>query len=90
MIAEETEADNERLEKDLEEIKLQIEELKKILVILIKDLDMGGWEGIVGQVAVTGKHQWICADNQITSSGPSFKFADGWKSQFSAGIRCGT
>jgi predicted transcriptional regulator len=36
MIAEETEADNERLEKDLEEIKLQIEELKKILVILIK------------------------------------------------------
>jgi hypothetical protein len=35
LIAEETEADNERLEKDLEEIKLQIEELKKILVILI-------------------------------------------------------
>ncbi|WJX46453.1 hypothetical protein P8452_33255 [Trifolium repens] len=33
-------------------------------------------EGIVGQVAVTGKHQWICADYQITSSGPSFKFAD--------------
>ncbi|MCI32924.1 bHLH transcription factor-like protein, partial [Trifolium medium] len=30
-------------------------------------------EGIVGQVAVTGKHQWICADNQITSSGPSLK-----------------
>ncbi|CAJ2627691.1 unnamed protein product [Trifolium pratense] len=44
-------------------------------------------EGIVGQVAVTGKHQWICADNQVTSSGPSFKFADGWQSQFSAGIR---
>ncbi|WJX46454.1 hypothetical protein P8452_33256 [Trifolium repens] len=42
MIAEETEADNERLEKDLEEIKLQIEELKNILAILIKDLDMGG------------------------------------------------
>jgi hypothetical protein len=36
MIAEETEADNERLEKDLEEIKLQIEELKNILAILIK------------------------------------------------------
>lgn len=30
-------------------------------------------EGIVGQVAVTGKHQWICADNQVTSSSPSFK-----------------
>ncbi|RDX65150.1 Transcription factor bHLH155, partial [Mucuna pruriens] len=44
-------------------------------------------EGIVGQVAVTGKHQWICVDNQVTSSGPSFEFADGWQPQFSAGIR---
>ncbi|XP_061366961.1 transcription factor EMB1444-like [Gastrolobium bilobum] len=44
-------------------------------------------EGIVGQVAVTGKHRWICADTQVTSSGPSFEFADGWQSQFSAGIR---
>ncbi|XP_020211903.1 transcription factor bHLH155 isoform X1 [Cajanus cajan] len=44
-------------------------------------------EGIVGQVAVTGKHRWICADNQITGSGLSFEFADGWQSQFSAGIR---
>ncbi|KAK7345789.1 hypothetical protein VNO77_16400 [Canavalia gladiata] len=43
-------------------------------------------EGIVGQVAVTGKHQWINVDNQVTSSGPSFEFADGWHSQFSAGI----
>ncbi|GAU25180.1 hypothetical protein TSUD_150790 [Trifolium subterraneum] len=43
-------------------------------------------EGIVGQVAVTGKHRWICADNQVTSSGLS-QFADGWQSQFSAGIR---
>ncbi|XP_027936707.1 transcription factor EMB1444 isoform X2 [Vigna unguiculata] len=44
-------------------------------------------EGIVGQVAVTGKHRWICVDNQVTSSGPSLEFADGWQSQFSAGIR---
>ncbi|WJX32388.1 hypothetical protein P8452_20720 [Trifolium repens] len=44
-------------------------------------------EGIVGQVAVTGKHRWICADNQVSSSGLSFEFADGWQSQFSAGIR---
>lgn len=45
-------------------------------------------QGIVGQVAVTGKHQWICADNnQVTSSGLSFEFVDGWQSQFSAGIR---
>ncbi|XP_068493174.1 transcription factor EMB1444-like isoform X6 [Phaseolus vulgaris] len=42
---------------------------------------------IVGQVAVTGKHRWICVDNQVTSSVPSFEFADGWQSQFSAGIR---
>ncbi|KAJ1416578.1 hypothetical protein SESBI_17157 [Sesbania bispinosa] len=42
---------------------------------------------IVGQVAVTGKHRWICADNQVTGSGLSFEFADGWQSQFSAGIR---
>jgi hypothetical protein len=28
---------------------------------------------IVGQVAVTGKHRWICADNQVTSSGLSFE-----------------
>ncbi|KAF7804655.1 transcription factor bHLH155-like isoform X1 [Senna tora] len=44
-------------------------------------------EGIIGQVAVTGKHQWICADNHAAGSGSSFEFADGWQSQFSAGIR---
>ncbi|KAI4301125.1 hypothetical protein L6164_034437 [Bauhinia variegata] len=44
-------------------------------------------EGIVGQVAVTGKHRWICADKQVTGSGSSFEFTDGWQSQFSAGIR---
>ncbi|KAK7284103.1 hypothetical protein RJT34_18842 [Clitoria ternatea] len=44
-------------------------------------------EGIVGQVAVTGKHRWICADNQVAGSSLSFEFADGWQSQFSAGIR---
>ncbi|KAK7336852.1 hypothetical protein VNO77_17402 [Canavalia gladiata] len=44
-------------------------------------------EGIVGQVAVTGKHRWICADNPVSDSGLSFEFADGWQSQFSAGIK---
>ncbi|CAK8543564.1 unnamed protein product [Lathyrus sativus] len=44
-------------------------------------------EGIVGQVAVTGKHRWICADDQATSSGLSFEFDDLWQTQFSAGIR---
>lgn len=28
---------------------------------------------IVGQVAVTGKHRWICADNQVAGSGLSFE-----------------
>ncbi|TXG63797.1 hypothetical protein EZV62_010791 [Acer yangbiense] len=44
-------------------------------------------EGIVGQVAVTGKHQWILADQNVTNSCPSFEFCDGWQSQYSAGIR---
>lgn len=28
---------------------------------------------VVGQVAVTGKQRWICADDQATSSGLSFE-----------------
>ncbi|KAL5860086.1 hypothetical protein ACOSQ4_001382 [Xanthoceras sorbifolium] len=44
-------------------------------------------EGIVGQVAVTRKHQWILADENVTNSFPSIEFCDGWQSQYSAGIR---
>ncbi|KAE8685540.1 hypothetical protein F3Y22_tig00111096pilonHSYRG00172 [Hibiscus syriacus] len=44
-------------------------------------------EGIVGQVAVSGKHQWIFADKHVNSSCSSFEFSDGWQSQFEAGIR---
>ncbi|XP_022758380.1 transcription factor bHLH155-like isoform X2 [Durio zibethinus] len=44
-------------------------------------------EGIVGQVAVSGKHQWIFADKHVNSSSPLFEFCDGWQSQFAAGIR---
>lgn len=44
-------------------------------------------EGIVGWVAVTGKHQWIFSDQHVTNSCSSFEFSDGWQSQFSAGIR---
>ncbi|XP_050204938.1 transcription factor bHLH155 [Mercurialis annua] len=44
-------------------------------------------EGIVGQVAITGKHRWIIADKHVTNSISSFEFSDGWQSQFSAGIR---
>lgn len=43
-------------------------------------------EGIVGQVAVTGKHQWVFADKHVANSCLSFKYCDGWQAQFSAGI----
>ncbi|XVF32417.1 hypothetical protein REPUB_Repub17cG0080600 [Reevesia pubescens] len=44
-------------------------------------------EGIVGQVADSGKHQWIFADKHVNSSCSLFEFCDGWQSQFAAGIR---
>lgn len=44
-------------------------------------------EGIVGQVAVTGKHQWIFSDKHTTNSSSSFEYCDGWQAQFSAGIK---
>nr|XP_043609394.1 transcription factor bHLH155-like isoform X2 [Erigeron canadensis] len=39
-------------------------------------------EGIIGQVAVAGKHMWISEDQL-----PCFEDHDGWKTQFAAGIR---
>ncbi|XP_057744481.1 transcription factor EMB1444-like isoform X1 [Arachis stenosperma] len=44
-------------------------------------------EGIVGQVAVTGKYRWIRADNLVADSSIAFEFAGAWQSLFSAGIR---
>ncbi|MED6140729.1 hypothetical protein PIB30_096276, partial [Stylosanthes scabra] len=44
-------------------------------------------EGIVGQVAVTGKYRWIHADNLVADSSLAFEFAGAWQSLFSAGIR---
>ncbi|CAN6688814.1 unnamed protein product [Malus baccata var. baccata] len=44
-------------------------------------------EGIVGQVAVTGEHQWIYADDLVKNNCSPFQYCDGWQSQFSAGIR---
>ncbi|XWS46950.1 hypothetical protein CRYUN_Cryun14cG0112100 [Craigia yunnanensis] len=44
-------------------------------------------EGIVGQVAVSGKYQWIFADKHVNSSCSLFEFCYGWQSQFAAGIR---
>ncbi|KAL5561862.1 hypothetical protein UlMin_031609 [Ulmus minor] len=44
-------------------------------------------EGIVGQVAVSGKHQWIFADKHEMSTWSSFECSDGWQTQFSAGVK---
>ncbi|GMH02352.1 hypothetical protein Nepgr_004191 [Nepenthes gracilis] len=43
-------------------------------------------EGIVGQVAVTGKHRWIFAEEQLIH-GSSSEHSDGWQAQFLAGIQ---
>ncbi|XP_059660377.1 transcription factor bHLH155 [Cornus florida] len=44
-------------------------------------------EGIVGQVAVTGKHLWIFGDKHVNNFSSSFEYYEGWQTQFSAGIR---
>ncbi|KNA14548.1 hypothetical protein SOVF_106520 [Spinacia oleracea] len=44
-------------------------------------------EGIVGQVAVTGKHRWIFAGEQAMSSCTPLELCDGWQAQFAAGIK---
>nr|DAD19855.1 TPA_asm: hypothetical protein HUJ06_021318 [Nelumbo nucifera] len=44
-------------------------------------------EGIIGQVALTGRHQWIFSDTHTSSSWSSSEYCDGWKTQFAAGIK---
>ncbi|XP_060970996.1 transcription factor bHLH155 isoform X1 [Cannabis sativa] len=44
-------------------------------------------EGIVGQVAVSGKHQWIFADKHEMCTWSAFEYSSGWQDQFSAGIK---
>ncbi|XP_019105342.2 transcription factor EMB1444 [Beta vulgaris subsp. vulgaris] len=44
-------------------------------------------EGIVGQVAVTGKHRWIFAGEQTVTSCSPLELCDGWQAQFAAGIK---
>ncbi|KAL9272245.1 Transcription factor EMB1444-like protein [Drosera capensis] len=44
-------------------------------------------EGVIGQVAVTGEHQWIFADDQTPNTCSSFEHGDGWHTQFLAGIK---
>ncbi|XP_047263930.1 transcription factor EMB1444 isoform X2 [Capsicum annuum] len=44
-------------------------------------------EGIVGQVAVTGKYLWLSADKGAAISSLAPEHCDGWQAQFSAGIK---
>ncbi|KAJ8440796.1 hypothetical protein Cgig2_000684 [Carnegiea gigantea] len=44
-------------------------------------------EGIVGQVAVSGKHQWIFASDYAMDPCLSLEICDGWQAQFSAGVK---
>ncbi|XP_073015994.1 LOW QUALITY PROTEIN: transcription factor EMB1444-like [Primulina eburnea] len=44
-------------------------------------------EGIVGQVAVSGKHSWIYSDKHVAEFSSTSETFDGWQNQFSAGIK---
>ncbi|KAG8389226.1 hypothetical protein BUALT_Bualt02G0206800 [Buddleja alternifolia] len=44
-------------------------------------------EGIVGQVAVSGKHSWIFSDQYVADSSSTSEYFGGWQNQFSAGIK---
>ncbi|KAK9055729.1 hypothetical protein SSX86_026814 [Deinandra increscens subsp. villosa] len=44
-------------------------------------------EGVVGQVAATGKHQWISGHQLVNSLCSMDEPFNGWKAQFTAGIR---
>ncbi|KAI3773020.1 hypothetical protein L6452_04217 [Arctium lappa] len=44
-------------------------------------------EGVVGRVAATGRHQWISGHQLVNSSCSSDEHFDGWKTQFTTGIR---
>ncbi|XP_052169901.1 transcription factor bHLH155-like isoform X2 [Diospyros lotus] len=42
---------------------------------------------VIGHVAATGRHMWIFADEHETDMSLPFEHFDGWRNQFSAGIR---
>ncbi|KAI3741932.1 hypothetical protein L1987_59611 [Smallanthus sonchifolius] len=44
-------------------------------------------KGVVGRVAATGKHQWISGHQLVYSLCSIDEHFDGWKTQFTAGIR---
>ncbi|KAL8101161.1 hypothetical protein AgCh_033152 [Apium graveolens] len=47
-------------------------------------------EGIVGKVAMTGKHMWISTDKHVLDSCSLLEYSDGLLPQFSSGIRLGS
>ncbi|XP_042017186.1 transcription factor EMB1444-like isoform X2 [Salvia splendens] len=44
-------------------------------------------EGVVGYVAVSGKHSWIFSDQHVVDSSFSSEYYGAWQTQFSAGIK---
>ncbi|KAL1539672.1 transcription factor EMB1444-like isoform X2 [Salvia divinorum] len=44
-------------------------------------------EGVVGHVAVSGKHSWIFSDQHVVDSSFSSEYYGAWQTQFSAGIK---
>lgn len=44
-------------------------------------------EGVVGHVAVSGKHLWVFSDQHVVDSSSSSEYYGAWQTQFSAGIK---
>ncbi|XP_047954242.1 transcription factor EMB1444-like isoform X2 [Salvia hispanica] len=44
-------------------------------------------EGVVGHVAVSGKHSWIFSDQHVVDASFSSEYYGAWQTQFSAGIK---
>ncbi|KAL9686298.1 hypothetical protein QQ045_023754 [Rhodiola kirilowii] len=44
-------------------------------------------EGIIGEVAASGKHQWVFGDKHAVPSSSFVEDYNGWRTQFSAGIK---
>lgn len=44
-------------------------------------------EGVVGHVAVSGKHSWIFSDQHAVDSSSSSEYYGAWQTQFSAGVK---
>uniref|UniRef100_A0A7N1A2V0 BHLH domain-containing protein n=1 Tax=Kalanchoe fedtschenkoi TaxID=63787 RepID=A0A7N1A2V0_KALFE len=44
-------------------------------------------EGIIGEVAASGNHRWVFGDKHVATSSSFVQEHNGWRSQFSAGIK---